>query len=174
MIPEISWFAFQMTMTDKQVRGETKWEDKGAHGTPSTVLQYRAHSLALPPESDGLCATSYLALPLSIFSENQCQLFRLFLPLCKNKYSGSIYFLKILFIFRERGRVGERERNINVWLPLVRPLLGTWPTTQACALTGNQTCSPLVCSPLSHTFRAGSVFYIYNVKVCCINSQIYK
>ena len=26
-----------------------------------------------------------------------------------------------------------------MWLPLTRPLLGTWPTTQACALTGNWT-----------------------------------
>ena len=34
-------------------------------------------------------------------------------------------FKKILFIFRERGRKGERERNINVWLPLMRPVLGT-------------------------------------------------
>ena len=35
------------------------------------------------------------------------------------------------------------------------PLLGTWPTTQACDLTGNQTSDPLVCrlalNPLSHT-----------------------
>ena len=48
-------------------------------------------------------------------------------------------FLKIfyLFIFRERGREGERERNINVWLPLMHPLLGTWTETQACVLTGN-------------------------------------
>ena len=38
------------------------------------------------------------------------------------------------FIFLERGRVKERERNINVWLILARPLLGTWPATQACAL----------------------------------------
>ena len=37
----------------------------------------------------------------------------------------------------------ERERNINVWLPLVYPLLGTWPATQACALTGNWTHDPL-------------------------------
>ena len=29
-----------------------------------------------------------------------------------------------LFIFRERGREGERERNINVWLPLVLPRTG--------------------------------------------------
>ena len=42
-----------------------------------------------------------------------------------------------LFIFRERGREGERERNINVWLPLAWPLLGIWPATQAWALTGN-------------------------------------
>ena len=38
----------------------------------------------------------------------------------------------------------ERERNINVWLTLTRPLLGTWPTTQACALTGNRTGNPLI------------------------------
>ena len=41
-----------------------------------------------------------------------------------------------LFIFGERGR-GEKERNILVWLHLLRPLLGTWPATQACVLTGN-------------------------------------
>ena len=35
-----------------------------------------------------------------------------------------------LFIFKE-GKEG-RKRNINVWLPLERPLLGTWPATQAC------------------------------------------
>ena len=39
------------------------------------------------------------------------------------------------------------ERNNNVWLPLVCPLLGTWPTTQACALTGNQTNDPFICRP---------------------------
>ena len=51
----------------------------------------------------------------------------------------------------------ERERNISVWLPLAHPLLGTWPTTQACALTGNRTSDPLVgrpvLNPLSHTSR---------------------
>ena len=31
----------------------------------------------------------------------------------------------------------ERDRNINVWLRLMHPLLGTWPATQACALTGD-------------------------------------
>ena len=52
------------------------------------------------------------------------------------------------------GKEKERETNINVWLPLPHPLLGAWPATQACALTGNQTCNPLVLrlalSPLSH------------------------
>ena len=46
-------------------------------------------------------------------------------------------FLKILFIFREKGKEGERDRNINVWLHLTRPLLGTWPRTQANAVTEN-------------------------------------
>ena len=49
----------------------------------------------------------------------------------------------------------EKDRNINVWLPLACPLLGTWLATQACALTWNQTSDPLVCrpvlNPLSHT-----------------------
>ena len=61
-------------------------------------------------------------------------------------------FLKrfYLFIFRGGGRrEKEGERNINVWLPLMWPPLGTWPTTQACVLTGNQACGPLICSPHS-------------------------
>ena len=69
-----------------------------------------------------------------------------------------ILFLKILFIYfleRMEGREKQRERKINVWLPLVHPLLGTWPATQACALNGNQTGDPLVhrlvLNPLSHT-----------------------
>ena len=42
-----------------------------------------------------------------------------------------IIFLKI-YLFLERGE--GKERDINVWLPLERPLQGTWPKTQACAL----------------------------------------
>ena len=49
----------------------------------------------------------------------------------------------------------KRERNINVWLPLVHPQLETWSAAQACALTGNQTGNPLVrrlaLNPLSYT-----------------------
>ena len=47
------------------------------------------------------------------------------------------YFLMFyLFIFGGEGKEKE-ERNTDVWLPLMCPLLGTWPATQACALTGN-------------------------------------
>ena len=43
----------------------------------------------------------------------------------------SSFFLKILFIFfTQRGRKGEKERNINVWSPPTGDLahnLGMWP-----------------------------------------------
>ena len=59
----------------------------------------------------------------------------------------------------------ERERNINVRLPLMSYLLGTWPTTQACALTGNLTGNPLDLrprlNPLSYTSQ-GNIFVIIN------------
>ena len=42
-----------------------------------------------------------------------------------------------LFLESGEGREKERERNISVWLPVMWPPLGTWPATQACALTGN-------------------------------------
>ena len=76
-------------------------------------------------------------------------------------------FLKdFIYLFLEGGREEKRERSINVWLPLECPLLGTWPTTQACALTRNPTCDPLVCSlslsPLSHT-RQGYLSMSFHV-----------
>ena len=54
------------------------------------------------------------------------------------------------------------ERNINMWLLLTCPLLGTWPATQACALTGNPADDPLVgrlvLSPLSRARQGRSRF----------------
>ena len=89
---------------------------------------------------------------------------------CINKWNKKLLFLSLslsqinnnfkkdftyLFLDRGEGREKERDRNINVWLPLACPLLGAWPTTQACALIGNQTSDPLVhrlaLHPLSHT-----------------------
>ena len=49
-----------------------------------------------------------------------------------------------------------------MWLLLTCPSLGTWPATQACALTGNRTRDPLVhrlaLNPLSHTSQGLSKF----------------
>ena len=57
-----------------------------------------------------------------------------------------------------------RERNTNVWLPLTRPTLGTWPATPACALTGNRTSDPLLCSAvlnlLSHTSQGFTQYFL--------------
>ena len=45
--------------------------------------------------------------------------------------SRGIFFLRFyLFLERGEGRETERERNIDVWLPLTCPQLGIWPTTQ--------------------------------------------
>ena len=70
-----------------------------------------------------------------------------------------LFFLEILFMLflhRGEGREKERERNISGWLPLMCPLLGTWPEThRKCVLTGNRTRDPVVrrpvLNPLSRT-----------------------
>ena len=43
----------------------------------------------------------------------------------------SLFFKDFIYLFVERGegKEIERERNINVWLPLAWPPLGTWPAT---------------------------------------------
>ena len=86
------------------------------------------------------------------------------LPLKKKK--------EFIYLFLERGerREKERERNIDVpekWLPLSSPQPGTWPSTQAYALTGNRTCDVLVCrtmpNPLSHPLvRAILPFFFFS------------
>ena len=67
-----------------------------------------------------------------------------------------IIIIIILFIFRERGREreGEGEKHQCV-IAFDVPPTGTWPATQTCALTGNQTRDHLVhrpaLNPPSHT-----------------------
>ena len=79
-----------------------------------------------------------------------------------------IYLKRFICLFSHRGEGKEkkRERNINVWLPLMRPLLGTWPATQACALTGSRSSNPLILrpalNPLSHASQ-GSI-WIYDAR----------
>ena len=76
-----------------------------------------------------------------------------------------VLYFKILFIFifREKGKEGEREEGKHKCVVASQyPLLGTWPATQACALTGNQTGDPLVpkpvLNPLSRTSQ-GCMYY---------------
>ena len=87
-------------------------------------------------------------------------------------------FFKNLFLERGEGREEEKERNSNVWLPLTCPPLGTWPTTQACAPTGNRTGDPLVprpaLNPLSHTSQGeGHLFQIIISYVVISNSLFF-
>ena len=81
--------------------------------------------------------------------------------------SPAFFFFFKDFIYlpseREERREKKRERNIIVWLPFVCSQLGTWPATQACALTGNQTGNPSICRlalrPLSHTSQGSPAFF---------------
>ncbi|KAF6073442.1 hypothetical protein HJG60_009566 [Phyllostomus discolor] len=68
-----------------------------------------------------------------------------------------ILFKDFIYLFiLERGQGREKEeRYINMWLPLLRPLLGTWPAAQVCALTRSRKDGLLVhrlaLNPLYHT-----------------------
>ena len=80
---------------------------------------------------------------------------RISLLVCTVRKESQLFFKRFyLFLERWKGRT-ERERNINVQLPPTHPHLGTWPATQACALTGNWTGDSLVhrpaLNPLSYT-----------------------
>ena len=57
-------------------------------------------------------------------------------------------------------------------LPLTCLQLGTWPKTQACALTGNRTSNPLVhrpaLNPLSHTSQGYNRYYFFICSYCLL------
>ena len=83
-------------------------------------------------------------------------------------YTGSppYIFLTFYLFFRERRKEREKEgetvmceRNID-WLPPKRPHLGTWPTSQACALTRNRTGDPSVSRPVFNPLNHASQSYL--------------
>ena len=99
----------------------------------------------------------------------------------KLRRNPSLCFKDFIYLFLQRGEEKEKEggekhqceRNINnmeQW-PLTGPQRGTWPTTQAHALMGNQTGNLSVCrpalSPLSHTSqgRNPSLFDLQRVSL---------
>ena len=70
-------------------------------------------------------------------------------------FSSTYFFLHFIYLF-EMGEGTEKEREGNIdQVLLAHPQQGTWPTTQACALTRNRTRDPLVhrpmLKPLSYT-----------------------
>ena len=75
------------------------------------------------------------------------------------------------------GREAERARNIMCGCLLHVPPLGTWPATQACALTGNRTRDPLLCrpalNPLSHT-NQGLIYKICIMSITFIITTEFK
>ena len=83
-------------------------------------------------------------------------------------FSQNLFFKDLIHLFLERGKGGrKRGREISVCeryigqLPLACLQLGTWPTTKAHALTGNQTNDLLVhrpaLNPLSHSSQGSSL-----------------
>ena len=106
----------------------------------SQIWHLPARSVALPAFLSGRKWS-----PSSYLDDRYFQ----FLPVCL-----SLFFFKD-FIERGEGKGKERERNINVWLSLMHPLLGTWPTTQACALDWELNWQPFgsrpMLNPLSYT-----------------------
>ena len=82
-----------------------------------------------------------------------------------------MYKVKKLFIYFQREGKGPRKRGRETWmlerninqLPLICPLSGTRPATQACALTRNQTGDLFLYKqtshPLTHTSQGN--FFIY-------------
>ena len=103
--------------------------------SPSVVWQKWLES---PPQS-ALCSPSPLVTSRHFPSQRE------FRELIRLVYQF-FYFKDFIYLFlgRRERRKKERERNIDVqeihWSIVSQaPLLGTWPTTQACALTGNWT-----------------------------------
>ena len=86
---------------------------------------------------------------------------------CSVSFFFFLRFYLFIYLFLETGEGRERgkETSLHGYL-LHTPHLGTWPTTQACALTGNQTNDPLVhrptLNPLSHTSQGKVLYLDYN------------
>ena len=114
-----------------------------------------------------LSASRKLSAPVNSYDNRDCNHLGKHIPIVgrneKPNYCITEFFKRFyLFIFTEigEGRKKERERNITVWLPLVHSLLGSWPATQTCALTGNRTSDPVVHRPVLNPLSNLSQGYI--------------
>ena len=101
----------------------------------------------------------------------------------KKTNEKQFYLKKFFFYFLERGKRGREtlmcERNMDQ-LHLAHPQPWIWPATQAHALTGDQTCNPLVhrpvLNPLSHISQDKNSFFlnVNNVFTWLKNSKLYE
>ena len=65
-------------------------------------------------------------------------------------------FKDFIYLFLESGKGGRGRETSNI----ACPQLGTWSTTQACALTGNQISNLLVHRPKLNSRRAHLVGFL--------------
>ena len=118
-------------------------------------LSHRAHlqtrksfSFTSPPSLAPFSPMSFSLPPTESFSPSPVPM--------------SFIFKDFMYLFLEKGKGREKDRSMNVWLPVARPSLGTWPAIQTYVLTGSRIGDPLVLrlalSPLSHA-RQGQPFY---------------
>ena len=75
------------------------------------------------------------------------------------------FFLDFLSLFLDigEGKVNERERNINVWLPLAHPPLGTQPIAKHVPLSRIKPATPWLagwCS-VPEPYQPGLGFYLF-------------
>ena len=104
-----------------------------------------------------LCVLSFCFFLLWVF----------FLCVCKSSFF--LLFKKdfIYLLFKERGTEGERggkhQHGVASHVP---PLLGTWPATQAGALTGNVTSDPFWFAGQHsvHWATPARAFFYFNIK----------
>ena len=100
----------------------------------------------------------------------------------KNVISLEKFAIKFFkgFIYSQRGGKVRRKRGRETSMCgclLCNPQLGTWPTAQACALTGNPTSNPLVRRPvlsaLSYTSQ-GSIKFLSVTLVYHFINRLFK
>ena len=118
---------------------------------------------------------------IHILSHNCIGIFYQTVPVLMNKI---FIFKNIHYFQRERNGGRERQRETSMYerkihqLPLAHPNLGTWPTTQVCALAGNQTGDLSVCgmmaNPLNHTSQSSEQnFYLFNFSLTILSKALH-
>ena len=116
------------------------------------------------------CKAQFIFRPKNYPSEKR-ELFCISNKVCLTMRSSSslhsfyfLFYIYYLFIFRERGREGGREREKHQCVVASHhPQLRTWPATQACALTGNRTSNSLVHKPALNPLSSQGSIPIFRV-----------